>query len=130
MMNSRFCLAPEGWHPWSPRPYYALLMGCIPVVISEAQELAFEDLIDWDSFAVWVRPNDIVHLDSILRSFPEVEIQRRREKMEGIWRAVWYGDGGLANQAILQELFQRKYRIPPKRVFQDVDLINSTRSAV
>ncbi|PXF41432.1 putative glucuronosyltransferase [Gracilariopsis chorda] len=120
MMASRFCLAPEGWHPWSPRPYYGVLMGCIPVIISEVQELAFEDLIDWDSFVVWVRPPDVRNLDSILRSFSEAEIKRRRNAMKEVWRLMWYTENGLANQAILQELYTRRYASPPKRHFSTI----------
>ncbi|KAI0565005.1 Glycosyltransferase family GT47 [Gracilaria domingensis] len=51
MRSSMFCMAPEGWHPWSPRPYYGILLGCVPVVLSERQELAFEDVIPYDKVA-------------------------------------------------------------------------------
>lgn len=115
------CALHSGWHPWSPRPYYAVLMGCIPVIISEVQELAFEDLIDWDSFVVWVRPGDVRKLDFILRSFSDMEIQRRRKAMQEIWRLMWYAEGGLANQAVLQELYARRYASPPKRQFSTVE---------
>lgn len=120
MKNSRFCLAPEGWHPWSPRPYYAVMMGCVPVIISEVQELAFEEFIDWDSFTVWIRPSDISKLDDILRSFSEDELRRRRIAMKAVWRALWYADEGLAYQAILKSLHSRKYRSSPSRRFSSV----------
>lgn len=117
MKNSKFCLAPEGWHPWSPRPYYGILMGCIPVIISEVQELAFEELVDWDSFTVWVRPSDISHLNIILRSFSDNELLRRRLAMKKVWRTFWYTDEGLAYQALLQSLYNRKYESRPERFF-------------
>lgn len=147
MKKSKFCLAPEGsfatniphpsyfypyvspsnqvfvlifksgWHPWSPRPYYSVLLGCIPVIISEVQELAFEEFIDWDSFAVWVRPADISKLDNILRSFSDQEIERRMQAMKKVWRTMWYARDGLANEAILRSLYLRKYDSPPRRNF-------------
>ncbi|CDF40746.1 Glycosyltransferase, family GT47 [Chondrus crispus] len=117
MKNSKFCLSPEGWHPWSPRPYYAVMMGCIPVVISEVQELAFEELVDWDSFVVWIRPADISHLDDILHSFSETELKRRQLAMKATWRALWYADEGLAYQSISKALYSRKYDSAPVREF-------------
>lgn len=106
-----------GWHPWSPRPYYGVLMGCIPVIISEKQELGFEEFIDWDKFAVWVRPSDIKQIDSILRSFSDEDIARRRQEMQKIWRVFWYGEGGLGHEAILKSLYSRKYQSRPSRMF-------------
>lgn len=96
-------------------------MGCVPVIISEVQELAFEEFIDWDSFTVWVRPSDIHKLDEILRSFSETELLRRRRAMQAVWRALWYADEGLANQAILKSLYRRKYDSAPTRHFSTVE---------
>lgn len=95
------------------------MMGCVPVIISEVQELAFEEFLDWDSFALWVRPTDIAKLDSILRAVPADELQRRRATMRRVWRALWYDEdqGGLAGQAILKSLYIRKYESSPKRHF-------------
>lgn len=93
------------------------MMGCIPVILSEVQELAFEELVDWDSFAVWVRPGDIAGLDNLLRSMPESEIRERRAAMKRVWRGLWYAEGGLANEAILKSLHTRKYKSPPRRHF-------------
>lgn len=92
-------------------------MGCIPVVISEVQELAFEELVDWDSFVVWIRPADISHLDDILHSFSETELKRRRMAMKATWRALWYADEGLAYQSISKALYSRKYDSAPVREF-------------
>lgn len=117
MMESVFCLAPEGWHPWSPRPYYAVLLGCIPVIISEKQELAFEDLINWDDFAVWVRPGDVKKMDEALRKFKMKDIERRLQAMQKVWRLLWYGEEGLANEAILYQLYRRRYVSKLKRKF-------------
>lgn len=87
------------------------------MIISEVQELAFEEFVDWDSFTVWVRPSDIAKLDEILRSLPETELRRRRLAMKAVWRALWYADEGLAYQAILKSLYSRKYDSAPTRQF-------------
>ena len=95
-------------------------MGCIPVIISEVQELAFEEFVDWDSFAVWIRPSHIANLDAILRSFSDVELERRRQAMRAVWPAFWYAEHGLANQAILRSLYLRRYDSSPRRQFRSI----------
>lgn len=95
-------------------------MGCIPVVISEVQELAFEEFLNWDEFAVWIRPKDIHQLDTILRTFPNVDLERRQAVMKEVWQALWYGEEGLANEAILHSLYTRKYSSMPRRVFSEI----------
>ena len=117
MSESVFCLSPEGWHPWSPRPYYAVLRGCVPVVISERQELAFEDIVNWDDFAVWVKPKEIARMDKALRKMKAREIENRLQAMQKIWKLFWYGDEGLASEAIVYELYRRKYISKPRRTF-------------
>lgn len=122
MHDSMFCLAPEGWHPWSPRPYYAILLGCVPVVLSDRQELAFEDAIPYDDFVVWVRPNDVFHLNAILRAIPAEDILRRLRIMERIWMLYWYPSGtGAALEAILGELSRHKYSSRPKRHYESFE---------
>ena len=44
MTTSKFCLAPPGWATWTPRVFEAMLMGCIPVVVADGNELPFERL--------------------------------------------------------------------------------------
>lgn len=93
-------------------------MGCIPVVISEVQELAFEEFVDWDSFVIWIRPSEIEQLDFVLRRVSDEELERRRKAMQRIWRVFWYeGEDALGFQAILQSLYNRKLAHRPRRHF-------------
>lgn len=104
-------------------------MGCVPVVISEVQELAFEEFVDWDSLAIWVRPSSINDLDAILRSISDEEIIKRREAMRRLWRVLWYdGEHGLAYEAILQALYTRKMMNRPRRQFLTVGETFSTNT--
>ena len=119
MRNSLFCLAPEGWHPWSPRPYYAILLGCVPVVLSERQELAFEDVVPYDRIAVWVRPPDIADLNDVLRAINVDDALDKIRLMERIWPLYWYkGPNALALDAILAALSKRKYQAFPHRFYR------------
>lgn len=98
-------------------------MGCIPVIISEVQELAFEEFVDWDSFAVWVRPSEITNLDTILHNLSDKEIEEKQAAMRKVWRVFWYeGDDALGYQAILQALYSRKWMNHPRRIFSTVNL--------
>lgn len=108
MMSSKFCLCPEGWHAWNPRPYQAVILGCIPVLLSEEIELAFEDTIDYSKFMLRVRPKDVSKLKSLLQKISEHEIKKMQEEMEKVWRLFSYGKSGLAPHVILQALSRRK----------------------
>jgi len=118
MKNSLFTLAPEGWHPWSPRPYYGILLASVPVVLSDRQELAFEDVIPYDKLAVFVRPQDVHGLNSILRSIPVEECLEKIEIQESIWQLYWYGRDGRAIDAILAALNRHKYAVHPQRDYR------------
>lgn len=115
MLESVFCLAPHGWHKWSPRPAYAVLLGCIPVVISEKQELFLEDLVDYSEISYWVKPEEIRELDKKLRGVGHQELTRRERGMRDVWKLFWYGPEGLAEQAILYSLHQKMGSSKPTR---------------
>ena len=108
MMSSQFCLCPEGWHAWNPRPYQAIILGCIPVLLSEEIELAFEDRVDYSKFIVRVRPRDVSRLKEILKGFSTHEVEAMQQEMEKVWRLFSYGRSGLAPYMILDSLVERK----------------------
>ena len=109
MMSSKFCLCPEGWHAWNPRPYQAILLGCIPVLLSEEIELAFEDAIDYSKFMLRVHPREVSKLKTILAAIPDYEVDAMRREMERVWRLFSYGSHrGLAPLMIMKALARRK----------------------
>lgn len=107
MKDSVFCLAPHGWHKWSPRPAYAVLLGCVPVIVSERQTLFLENLIDYDRISFWVRPEEIMLMDEKLRMVSAKTLTEMEKNMRLIWRLFWYGDEGLAKEAILYSLYRK-----------------------
>lgn len=115
MMHSVFCLAPHGWHKWSPRPAYAVLLGCIPVVISEQQELFLEDLIDYSKISYWVHPTDIANMDVKLRRIPAAELMEKEGALRDVWRLLWYEKEGLAKEAIMYSLYRKMGASKPHR---------------
>ena len=113
MMSSTFCLCPEGWHAWNPRPYQAVQLGCIPVLLSDEIELAFEDVIDYSKFMLRIRPSEVGKLKSILLSVSPTEITNMQKEMERIWRLFSYGPQGLAPYMVLKMIARRK---PPHHI--------------
>eukprot|EP01134_Creolimax_fragrantissima_P000148 CFRG0148T1 len=67
MMKSVFCLAPEAWHSWTPVPYYAILHGCIPVILSDELVMPYEWMLDYSKFMVRVSPASVRHIHSLLK---------------------------------------------------------------
>ena len=61
MRNSRFCLAPTGYG-WGNRIIWAMLTGCVPVIISDGVMQPFEDVLPYDEFSVRVAEADIVRV--------------------------------------------------------------------
>ena len=119
MMSSRFCLCPEGWHAWNPRPYQAIILGCIPVLLSEEIELAFEDAVDYSKFIIRVKPRDVSKLKEILESISNLEIRSIQQEMEKVWRLFSYGENGLAPYMVLDALGRRKSPHHIQRNYQE-----------
>jgi len=125
MMSSVFCLCPEGWHAWNPRPYQAVLLGCIPVLLSEEIELAFEDVLDYSKFMVRIRPSNIRILKRILKSIPVHEVKAMQEELTKVWRFFSYGKNGLAKYMIVRALDRRRTVNHIRRKFRNLHSFSS-----
>ena len=123
MMLSTFCLCPEGWHAWNPRPYQAVQLGCIPVLLSEEIELAFEEVIDYSKFMLRVRPADVAKLKSILLSVSPGKIANMQNEMERVWRLFSYGRQGLAPHMVMKMLARRKSPHHIRREYHNIKLV-------
>jgi len=64
--STRFCLSPGGYQTWSPRPYTAIIAGCIPVFFHRPGEvrLPWDDTLDYEEFAVFV-PTKLSNLTAL-----------------------------------------------------------------
>lgn len=95
-------------------------------MLSERQELAFEDAVPYDDIVVWVRPRDVSHLNAILRAIPIEDILHRLRIIETIWSLYWYEPGtGAAMDAILGEISRRKYSSHPKRHYMNLESVGT-----
>lgn len=76
MKSSKYCICPKGHEVNSPRVVEALFYECVPVIISDNFVPPFFEVINWESFAVFVLEKDIPDLKNILLSISE---ERYRE---------------------------------------------------
>lgn len=93
MKQSRFCVCAKGYEVNSPRVVESILYGCVPVIISDNFVPPFLEVLDWESFAVFVPEKEIPNLRNILISIPVkryVEMQKRVLKVQKHF--MWHDD--------------------------------------
>ena len=71
MKRSKYCICAKGYEVNSPRVVEAIFYECVPVIISDNFVPPFFEVLNWESFAVFVLERDIPNLKSILLSIPE-----------------------------------------------------------
>ncbi|GFR49303.1 hypothetical protein Agub_g11325 [Astrephomene gubernaculifera] len=67
MLSSKFCLAPSG-SGMGKRSVVSVLMGCVPVTLTDGLMQPFEPELRWDRFAIDVRERDIPIMHQILEA--------------------------------------------------------------
>jgi len=91
MASAKFCVAAAGFG-FSTRAYEAACAGCIPLVMQDGIEQAFEDLLPWPLFSM--RTNDslgaIATLPSVLDAVPDASVETMRRVLRCVWpRFLW-----------------------------------------
>ncbi|XP_027904719.1 probable glycosyltransferase At5g03795 [Vigna unguiculata] len=71
MKSSKYCICAKGYEVNSPRVVEAIFFECVPVIISDNFVPPFFEMLNWESFAVFVLEKDIPNLKSILLSIPQ-----------------------------------------------------------
>lgn len=74
MQRSTFTLCPAGYGRWTFRFVEALLLGSIPVLLSDDYVLPFADVISWDKYCYVFKEKDLFALPEMLRNIPPEEI--------------------------------------------------------
>lgn len=89
--SSIFCGVMPG-DGWSGRMEDSILQGCIPVIIQDGIFLPYENVLNFESFAVRVGENEIPDLIKILQAFNETEIEFKLGNVKKIWQRFLYRD--------------------------------------
>nr|KYP65146.1 Multiple exostoses isogeny 1 [Cajanus cajan] len=92
MKSSKFCICARGHEVNSPRVVEAIFHECIPVIISDNFIPPLFEILNWESFAVFVTEKDIPNLRNILLSISEeryLEMHKRVKKVQEhfLWHA-------------------------------------------
>lgn len=92
MQSSKYCICAKGYEVNSPRVVEAIFYECVPVIISDNFVPPFFEVLNWESFAVFVLEKDIPNLKNILLSIPKkkyLQMQVRVKKVQKhfLWHA-------------------------------------------
>ncbi|KAK7282980.1 hypothetical protein RIF29_12144 [Crotalaria pallida] len=92
MKSSKYCICARGHEVNSPRVVESIFHECVPVIISDNFIPPLFEVLNWESFAVFVLEKDIPDLRNILLSISEeryLEMQKRVKKVQEhfIWHA-------------------------------------------
>ena len=58
--RSRFCLVPGGTSPWTNHLYESFFAGCIPVILSDEYEVAFQVGVGERQTQTHIRPRRMI----------------------------------------------------------------------
>ncbi|KAL9238041.1 hypothetical protein vseg_012520 [Gypsophila vaccaria] len=91
LASSIFCGVFPG-DGWSGRLEDSILQGCIPVIVQDGIFLPYENVLNYDSFAVRIGEDDIPNLIKILREFNETEIEFKLGNVQRVMQRFLYRD--------------------------------------
>jgi hypothetical protein len=121
-LKSTFCGHAAGDALSSRRPTSAVLAGCIPVLICDLCLYAWENIIDYSAFSVFVHEEDVINgkLFEILRKIPQERIRQMQTNLALVRDHFVYNTSGppaagdaldtLVQQLSLRGLLLRQYR--------------------
>ncbi|XP_050227450.1 uncharacterized protein LOC126677057 [Mercurialis annua] len=107
LASSVFCGVLPG-DGWSGRMEDSVLQGCIPVVIQDGIFLPYENILNYESFAVRIREDEIPNLIKILRGFNETEKEFKLKNVQKIWQRFLYRDAVLLEAKRQKDEFGRE----------------------
>ncbi|XP_027085561.2 probable glycosyltransferase At5g03795 isoform X1 [Coffea arabica] len=93
MKSSKYCICAKGYAVHSPRVVESIFYECVPVIISDNYVPPFFEVLNWESFAVFVLEKDIPKLKDILLSISEekyLEMQKRVKEVQKHF--LWHAD--------------------------------------
>ncbi|XP_039043127.1 probable glycosyltransferase At3g07620 [Hibiscus syriacus] len=71
MKSSKYCICARGYEVHTPRVVESIHYECVPVIIADNYVPPFFEVLNWETFAVFVQEKDIPDLRNILLSIPE-----------------------------------------------------------
>ncbi|XP_024025280.1 probable glycosyltransferase At3g07620 [Morus notabilis] len=91
MKTSKYCICAKGFEVNSPRVVEAIFFECVPVIISDDFVPPFFEILNWESFAVFVLEKDIPNLKKILLSIPEKRYRQMQMRVKKVQKHfLWH----------------------------------------
>ncbi|KAL8101655.1 putative glycosyltransferase At5g20260 [Apium graveolens] len=84
MKSSKYCLCPKGYEVNSPRVVEAIYFECVPVIISDNFVPPFFEILNWESFAVFIPEKDLPNLKNILLSISDRRYQVMQQRVKQV----------------------------------------------
>jgi hypothetical protein len=79
--RSLFTLCPRGYGPTSFRLYEAIQAGSIPIYLSDAFWLPYQDELDWREFALIVHEDDLAEIPHLIQDLSTMRIARMQQRL-------------------------------------------------
>ncbi|KAG9141241.1 hypothetical protein Leryth_001720 [Lithospermum erythrorhizon] len=86
LRSSKFCLCPSGYEVASPRVVEAIYAECVPVLISDGYVPPFSDVLNWRSFSVIIKVEDIPNIKKILLGISQTQYLRMHRRIKQVQR--------------------------------------------
>ncbi|XP_010536232.1 PREDICTED: probable glycosyltransferase At3g07620 isoform X2 [Tarenaya hassleriana] len=91
MKTSKYCICAKGYEVNSPRVVESIFYECVPVIISDNFVPPFFEVLNWESFAVFVLEKDIPNLKKILTSIPEKRYRQMQMRVKKVQKHfLWH----------------------------------------
>lgn len=79
MSRSKFTLCPAGYGRWTFRFIESLLLGSIPILLSDDYVIPFADVVDWSKYCYIVPESEIFGIPNFLQNITPQEINAKQE---------------------------------------------------
>lgn len=91
MKSSRYCICAKGYEVHTPRVVESIYYECVPVIISDNYVPPFFEILEWESFAVFVLEKDVPNLRNILISIPEEKYKKMQNRLKMVQKYfLWH----------------------------------------
>ena len=124
MRASEFCMAPRGNAAWSPRLEESIANGCIPVIVADKYDPPFVHILNYSSFSVQIKQNNIGSLQRVLGNLTRADRDALRANGQRVRHLFSYNESGVDASALVA--FEMWARLNGH--MQDVDRSSATHS--
>ncbi|KAL5976821.1 hypothetical protein ACLOJK_021155 [Asimina triloba] len=124
MKNSKYCICPRGYEVHSPRVVEAIFYECVPVIVSDNYVPPFFEILNWETFAIFVAEKDVPKLKDILLSIPQERYLIMQERVRKVQQHfLWH------KKAVKDTLVARNFvtsvddgeKLTPSKLRRDAD---------